>query len=61
LCDTYKEYIPEVTEHSHDYNMSTENEILDSKINASANTNDPTYPGPNGKMFIYKKTPRGCD
>jgi hypothetical protein len=23
LCDTYKEYIPEVTEHSHDHNMST--------------------------------------
>jgi hypothetical protein len=55
LCDTYKEYIPEVTEHSHDYNMSTENEILDSKTNASANINDPTYPGPHGKMFIYKR------
>jgi hypothetical protein len=23
LCGTYKEYIPEVTENSHDYNMST--------------------------------------
>jgi hypothetical protein len=44
LCDTHKEYIPEVTEHPHDYNMSTENEILDSKINASANINDPHLP-----------------
>jgi hypothetical protein len=35
--------------------MSTENEILDPKISASANTNDPTCPGPNGKMFIYKR------
>jgi hypothetical protein len=35
--------------------MSTENEILDSKINASANINDPTYPGPHGKMVIYKR------
>jgi hypothetical protein len=35
--------------------MSTENEILDPKTNASANINDPTYPGPNGKMFIYKR------
>jgi hypothetical protein len=52
---TSKEYIPEVTEHPHDYNMSSENEILDSKINASANINDPTCPGPNGKMFIYKR------
>jgi hypothetical protein len=29
LCDTYIEYIPEVTEHPRDYNMTTENEILD--------------------------------
>jgi hypothetical protein len=35
--------------------MSTENEILDSKINASANINDPTYPGPHGKTPIYKR------
>jgi hypothetical protein len=35
--------------------MSTENEILDSKINASSNINNPTYPGPHGKMFIYKR------
>jgi hypothetical protein len=35
--------------------MSTENEISDSKINASANINDTTYPGPHGKMFIYKR------
>jgi hypothetical protein len=54
LCDTYSEYIPEVTEHPHDYNTSTENDILDSKPHASANINDPTYPGPNGKMLIYK-------
>jgi hypothetical protein len=37
--------------------MSTENEILDSKTNASANINGPTYPRPNGKMFIYKRNP----
>jgi hypothetical protein len=37
--------------------MTTENEISDSKINASANINDPTYPGPHGKMFIYKRSP----
>ena len=42
LCDTHIEYIPEVTEHPHDYNTTTENEILDSKISASANINDPT-------------------
>jgi hypothetical protein len=35
--------------------MSTENEILDSKINASANINNPTYPGPHGKMFICNR------
>jgi hypothetical protein len=35
--------------------MSTENEILDSKTNASADINDPTYPGPHGKVFIYKR------
>jgi hypothetical protein len=55
LCDTHIEYIPGVTEHPHDYNMTTENEILDPKINASANINDPTYPGHHGKMFIYKR------
>ena len=59
LCDTYKEYIPEVTEHPHDHNTSTENEIchkiLDPKTSASANINDPTYPGPHGKAFIYKR------
>jgi hypothetical protein len=35
--------------------MSIENDILDSKIHASANTNDPTCPGPDGKMFISKR------
>ena len=35
--------------------MSTENDILDPKLHASANINgDPTYPGPDGKMFIFK-------
>jgi hypothetical protein len=34
--------------------MTTENDILDPKINASANINDPTYPGPDGKMFQKK-------
>ena len=55
LCDTNIEYIPEVTEDSHDYNMSTENNILDSKIHAPETINDPTYPGPNGKMFTFKR------
>jgi hypothetical protein len=36
--------------------MTTENEILDSKISASENINDSTYPGPHGKMFIYKRS-----
>jgi hypothetical protein len=50
------EYIPEVTEHPHDYNMSTENEILGPKTSASADINDPTaYPGPHGKIFTYKR------
>ena len=35
--------------------MSTENNILDSKIHASEAINDPTYPGPHGKMFIFKR------
>jgi hypothetical protein len=35
--------------------MSTENEILDPKPRAPDNTNDPTYPGPDGKMFISKR------
>jgi hypothetical protein len=35
--------------------MSTENDILDPKLHASANINgDPTYPGPDGKMCIFK-------
>jgi hypothetical protein len=50
LCYTHKEYIPRVTEDSNNYNISTENDILDSKPNspskASDNINDPTYPGP---------------
>jgi hypothetical protein len=58
----YFEYIPEVTEMlPHDYNMSTENKILDPKTSASANINDPTpYPGPNGKMSIYKRNLALC-
>jgi hypothetical protein len=35
--------------------MSTESEILDPKLKASDNINDPTYPGPDGKMFIFKR------
>jgi hypothetical protein len=35
--------------------MNTENVILDSKPMASDNTNDPTYPGPDGKMFLFKR------
>jgi hypothetical protein len=35
--------------------MSTEHDILDSKIQSSAIINDPTYPGPDGKMFIFKR------
>jgi hypothetical protein len=35
--------------------MGTENEILGPKISAAANTNDPTYPGPDGKMLIFKR------
>jgi hypothetical protein len=35
--------------------MGIENDILDSKIDASENINDPTYPGPDGKMFISKR------
>jgi hypothetical protein len=35
--------------------MNTERDILDSKIQASATINDPTYPGPDGKMFIFKR------
>ena len=35
--------------------MSTENDILDSKLHASATINDPTYTGPHGKMFIFKR------
>jgi hypothetical protein len=35
--------------------MTTENKILDSKTSASANINDPTYPGPDGKVFIFKR------
>jgi hypothetical protein len=34
--------------------MNTERDILDSKIQASATTNGPTYPGPDGKMFIFE-------
>jgi hypothetical protein len=55
LCDTYIEYIHEETDNSHDYNMGIEDDILDSKIHASANINDPTCPGPDGKMFIFKR------
>jgi hypothetical protein len=55
LRNTYIEYIPEVTEDPPDYNMNTERDILDSKIQASAAINDPTYPGPDGKMFIFKR------
>jgi hypothetical protein len=56
LRNTYIEYIPEVTEDSPDYNMNTERDILDSKIQAPAAINDPTYPaGPDGKMFIFKR------
>jgi hypothetical protein len=47
--------IPEVPGDSPDYNMSTEHDILDSKIQSSAIINDPTYPGPDGKMFIFKR------
>jgi hypothetical protein len=35
--------------------MSTEDDILDSKLKASDNINDSTYPGPDGKMFIFKR------
>jgi hypothetical protein len=35
--------------------MSTENDILDPKLHASDNINDPTYPGPDGKMLIFKR------
>jgi hypothetical protein len=35
--------------------MNTENGILDPKLKASDNINDPTYPGPDGKMFIFKR------
>ena len=55
MRNTYIEYIPEVTEDSPDYNMNTERDILGSKIQASAAINDPTYPGPDGKMFIFKR------
>jgi hypothetical protein len=52
----YIEYIPEVPEDcSPDYNMNTEHDIIDSKIQSSATINDPTYPGPDGKMFIFKR------
>jgi hypothetical protein len=37
--------------------MSTERDILDSKIHAPETTNDPTYPGPHGKMFTFKRNP----
>jgi hypothetical protein len=56
LRDTYIEYIPEVPEDSPDYNRSIEHDILDPKIHESAVINDPTYyPGPDGKMFIFKR------
>jgi hypothetical protein len=55
LRGTYIEYIPEVPEDSPDYNRSIEHDILDSKIHESAVINDPTYPGPDGKMFIFKR------
>jgi hypothetical protein len=44
LCDTYKEYIPSRSYRGfgHDYNMSTENEILDSKTSAPANRSSKT-------------------
>jgi hypothetical protein len=35
--------------------MGIENDILDPKIHASANINDPTCPGPDGKMSIFKR------
>jgi hypothetical protein len=40
--------------------MSTENEVLDQRLKPSGPINDPAYPGPNGKMFIFKinLTPR---
>jgi hypothetical protein len=53
LRNTNTEYIPEVTENSPDYNTNTERDILGSKIQASATINDPTYPGPDGKMFVF--------
>ena len=55
MRNTYIEYIPEVQEDSPDYNMSIEHDILDSKIQSSAIINDLTYPGPDGKMFIFKR------
>jgi hypothetical protein len=53
LCDTYIENISGVTEDSPDYNTNTESNILDSKIHAPETINDPTYPGPHGKMFTF--------
>jgi hypothetical protein len=35
--------------------MNTENDILDPKLKASDNTNDPTYHGPDGNVFICKR------
>jgi hypothetical protein len=46
--------LPRVPDDPHDQNMSTENEIFDSKLSASDNINDPTYPGPDGKLCIFK-------
>jgi hypothetical protein len=56
-CATHSRSTFPKLQDSHDYNMSTENGIPDSMINASANINSPTYPRPNGKMFIYKRNP----
>jgi hypothetical protein len=33
--------------------MNNENDILDPELEASDNINDPTYPGPDGKMFVF--------
>jgi hypothetical protein len=53
LSNILKEHIPIVSAELGDYNTNTENDIVGPKPKAPRNSNDPTYPGPDGKIFIF--------